>query len=1053
MEHSGFPSDETLAAFIDGRLDDVTRRRVVEHMTTCDECYAVYLAATEMQSATPPAPRRRAMSGTFLAATLTMSIAAVVAVVLFTPIHRYVRPQRNDVDTLVAVERELPYRTLEGRLSGGFAWKPLREVKRSKPADVQRDPDKWKLLDAGLKAREAMRDDPSPENLHALGVSHLLLDNWDEAIAALKSAAEKRPDNADFANDLANAYLARGIYTDRAQDYADANEIVARAWTLKRSPEIAWTRAMTLERLHLPDARTAWYDYLALDPSSPWSEEARNHLHDLAAPSDAIQWNRKQPELERAALDGDRAAIERIAGEFPQQVAAFADASLARWANDGDAKDRDAAVAVGGVMEARGFVPIVPISRDAVRELDRGRRLSRDRHFTDADAALRNARELARRVHSPVAQIATLELAASAFSQNDYDTTSHELDIAEREMSASALVFRARVHFLRGLVYLELGHPHDALKRYEAALELLKQAGDRDRQAKTNAMLAQTCDALGDSERAWQYRIEGLRLASRLGDPGKMQYVLFESTIAAVVQQRKALSDTLSNRMIVIATKQGGGFLEDAHIWRARALRDAGPDALNELRDARAAAAQIPDEDARSRAIANIDLATGEVLTSAAPQQAVVHLSSALQFLDERGNHLLRAEAFDARASAYAKAGHADLASADRESAIEEIEAQRGRIDDQRLRATFVQLARKLYTDAIELAVASREYERAFDLAERSRATTAGVAPAMSVGRLRQILPSDVALVEYTALPRRTVAWIVRREGVTATILPSDGEAISAATERMIAARTDRRSFDVAARDVYTRIVAALRPGLKNVRTVAFVSDPSWTRIPFGALVDPASGRHLFEDLEVVTDASAAHFATAVQQTQTGVSVLHMLVCADPDADNTPRLFAARREGDLIGRTFSGASILSGDAATREEFVARAPSATVIHFGGHAHSDPHNGDYSALLFSRDGKLYAYEIRRLKLPRTRLVVLAACDTGAISDAFLAAGAPAAIATLWDIGDAHGNALMTKMYQRLHDGDSPSHALRTAQLAVLHDPGARPADWAGFELVGL
>jgi tetratricopeptide (TPR) repeat protein len=1064
MEHSGFPSDETLAAFIDGRLDEVTRRRVVEHMTTCDECYAVYLAATEMQAASAAPPvRRRAMSGSFLAATLTMSIAAIVSVAFFTPLGRYVTPQRDPGRELVAAAREQPYRTVEGRLSGGFAWKPMREIVRDKPIDVQKDSEMWTLLAPAMKARDAARRDASPENIHAVGVSHLLIGNWDEAINALKSASEQRPDNADFANDLATAYLARGAFRDHAQDYADANEIVTKAWAMKKSPEIAWTRAMVLEHLHLPDARLAWNDYLNLDPSSPWSKEAREHLHELAAPSDAYLWGRTKPELVRAALDDDVATIERIAGQFPQQVAAAGDELLARWANDHDAKNFAAAAAIGQVMTPRGFGllqaivdgPAVP---EAVRELDRGRQRFLAGDYSGADAALRSARKLALRVHSPVAQAATMELATCAYRQVDYDTTSEHLDVAERELKGaswgpSAVAYRGRLLFLRGLVDFERGRPHDALKRYEAAFELMKQAGHRDWEAAIAALLAQNCDALGNSEDAWQYRIEALRLASRLGNPGRLQYVLVEATIAAVTQQRKALSDTLTNRMLVVATKQDGGFLEDAHIWRARVLSGGGPGALRELRDARVAAEAISDDDARGRAIANIDMAAGDLLAATEPGQAVRHLTDALRFLDARGNRLLRAEVFDSRARAWTNAGRADLAAADREAAIEDIEAQRERIDDSQLRAEFVQVARKLYTEAIDLAVTSGDDGRAFDLAERSRATTAGVAPAMSAERLREILPADVALVEYTALPRRTVAWIVRREGVTATILPSDGEAISAAAERMIAARTDRRWFDVAAGNVYTRIVAALRPRLQDVRTVAFVSDPSWPRIPFAALVDPSSGRHLFEDLEVVTDTSAAHFAAAVQWAARGGRSQRMLVCADPDADNAPRLLAARREGDLIGRTFSGASILSGNAATREEFVARAPYAAVIHFAGHTRGDPRNSDYSALLFSSDGTLYAWEIRKLKLPRTRLVVLAACDTGAISDAFLAAGAPAAIATLWNIGDAHGQTLMTKMYQRLHDGDSPSHALRAAQLAVLHDPGARPADWAGFELVGL
>ncbi|HJW95673.1 MAG TPA: CHAT domain-containing protein [Thermoanaerobaculia bacterium] len=1077
MEHSGFPSDETLAAFIDGRLDDVTRRRVIEHMTTCDECYAVYLAATEMQSvsAAPP-PRRRRMSGTFLAATLTMSIAAVLILVLFTPLGHFFT-----ATPLVAAAGKMPYRTIEGRLSGGFAWKPLREIPRDKPVDVQHDPDKWDLLKAGVDAKDKLREKPTPENLHAVGASHLLLGNFDEAIAALKSASEQRPHNADFANDLAAAYLARGAYKDRQKDFADAFEVVTKAWALKKSPEIAWTRAVTLEHLHLPDARTAWNDYLALDPSSQWSDEAREHLRALAAPPDAYQWNRVRPDVERAAREHDRNTLESIATQFPQQVSALGEELLTRWAArvDGgaqpfrrtprslddardDESDLDAARAIGDVMASRGFGALratiaAPLDRESIVALARGRQLKDDKDFGGADEALRTARERALRVHSPIAQLASLELAASAFSQNDYDTTNEHLDIAEQEFAAaswhsSAAVVRARIHWLRGLALIELGHPHEALKNYEEALALMKQCGHRTAQAKLNALVAQSHDALGDSDDAWQYRVEGLRIASRL-DPTCLQYVLVEATVAAVIQHRPALSETLTNRMIVVAMKQDGGFLGDAHIWRARALRDAGPDALRELRDARVAAEQIPDADARGRAVANIDMATGDVLAAVEPERAIPPLSAALQFLDARGNHLLRAEAFDARARAYERVARRELASRDRESAIEEIEAQRGGIEDLRLRALFVRLARKVYTDAIELAVASRDDVRAFDLAERSRATTAGVAPAMSVERLQQILPAGVALVEYTALPRKTVAWIVRREGVTATILPTDSKAISAATERMVAARTDRRSFDAAAAELYARIVARLRPRLRDVQTVAFVPDPSWTRVPFAALVDPASGHHLFEDMEVVTDASAAHFALALQKSGRASGSQHMLVCADPDADNAPRLLAARREGDLIGRTFSGASILSGSAATREEFVAKAPSATVIHFGGHAENDAHDADSSALLFSGEGKLYAWEIRKLKLARTRLVVLAACDSSAISDAFLAAGAPATIATIWAVGDVHSNALMTKLYQQLHDGDSPSHALRAAQLAVLHDPGARPVDWAGFELAGL
>ena len=50
-----------------------------------------------------------------------------------------------------------------------------------------------------------------------------------------------------------------------------------------------------------------------------------------------------------------------------------------------------------------------------------------------------------------------------------------------------------------------------------------------------------------------------------------------------------------------------------------------------------------------------------------------------------------------------------------------------------------------------------------------------------------------------------------------------------------------------------------------------------------------------------------------------------MLVCADPDAGDAPRLIAARREGDLIGRTFAGVGERRLDVRRQVEAVDLRP--------------------------------------------------------------------------------------------------------------------------------
>jgi len=1068
MEHSGFPSDETLAAFIDGRLDDVTRRRVVEHMTTCDECYAVYLAATEVQKGTGvELPRRRTVRPWHIAATLSLATAALLVVVLYTPMRKYMVPESAGVESLVSATRHLQYRETEGRLSGGFAYKPLQDIKRAGAKEAKRDPEKWELFSVASKVAKAVTSDASPENLHALGVSHLLLGNWDDAVTTLKSASRQRPTNAEMLNDLAVACLARGTYAARPADYVDASDAAKRAWELEKTPEIAWTRAVALEHLHLPDAREAWQDYLALDAKSPWRDEANRHVHDLATPSDAQLWREKEPQLESAALAGDAAEVARIAADFPQQVAAFAEEELlVRWAmNDDDAALRGAEMLANEVA-SRGYgwvkarcaairaaSPVDGI-RKGVLDFDRGRTLLAARKLAEADAAFGEAGAAA-----AIAPLASLQRAVCAFNQNDYDSTNRHLDAAALALPPDSEVLIARISWLRGLTQFETGHPHEALRSYESALGLVHEAGHLDWEAALNSLVAQNYQFLGDADRAWRHRAAALELATRNGRPQRLQYVLMEATIAAVLyERRRGLGDILTRRLMQAADDlKESSAIADAHIWRARYLSNGRADAVNELRSARVAAIAISDSDSRDRAVANLDMAEGELLAGRDPQTAVARLTDALRFLHESGNHLLRAQAFAARARAFEAAKEPVRAAKDREQGIAEVEAQRADISDEQLRTAFLAVAGGLYRDAVDLAVTSGDYVRAFDLAERSRATTAGVAPLMGIERLRQVLPNGVALVEYTALPRRTVAWIVTRAGMTATILPAEGEAISATAVRLVAERNDQRAFDVAADELYGQLIAPLRPQLAGVKTIVFVPDPTWTRFPFGALVDRQSGRRLLDDAEVAMAQSASRLVIALAAAHRPRGPEQMLVCADPEAADVPRLAQARREGDAIGRTFPGAVVMSGSEASRDDFMNKARFATFIHFAGHARNDARNGDYSALLFSSNGaasgELYAWEIRKLALRRTRLVVLAACGTDAISDAFLAAGAPATIATLWDIGDAGGREVMMKMYQRLHDGDPPSHALRAAQLAVLHTPGSRPADWAGFELAGL
>jgi CHAT domain-containing protein len=96
----------------------------------------------------------------------------------------------------------------------------------------------------------------------------------------------------------------------------------------------------------------------------------------------------------------------------------------------------------------------------------------------------------------------------------------------------------------------------------------------------------------------------------------------------------------------------------------------------------------------------------------------------------------------------------------------------------------------------------------------------------------------------------------------------------------------------------------------------------------------------------------------------------------------------------------------------------------------------------------------------------LVVLSGCRTGlgkeirgdgiaGLTRAFMYAGAPRVVASLWNVNDAATAELMKRFYQGMFGSKklSPSAALRAAQLSLQKEPRwSAPYYWAAFVLQG-
>jgi CHAT domain-containing protein len=171
-------------------------------------------------------------------------------------------------------------------------------------------------------------------------------------------------------------------------------------------------------------------------------------------------------------------------------------------------------------------------------------------------------------------------------------------------------------------------------------------------------------------------------------------------------------------------------------------------------------------------------------------------------------------------------------------------------------------------------------------------------------------------------------------------------------------------------------------------------------------------------------------------------------------------------DSTLVGRDAS-------EARFRDALRARKGRLRGVHFACHGLVDPEHPGLCSLAVTPappdDGFLTATEILRTQIPAD-LVVLSACETGrgrifdgegilGLTRAFMYAGSPRVLCSLWKVDDEATGALMTKFYALWNPKDgsnglSPAAALRAAQAFVRsQEKWKHPYFWAAWVLWGL
>jgi CHAT domain-containing protein len=256
--------------------------------------------------------------------------------------------------------------------------------------------------------------------------------------------------------------------------------------------------------------------------------------------------------------------------------------------------------------------------------------------------------------------------------------------------------------------------------------------------------------------------------------------------------------------------------------------------------------------------------------------------------------------------------------------------------------------------------------------------------------------------------------------------------------------------------DLFEPVIPKLKTAL-----VAVVPSGPLNLFPFSALYD--GNHYVGEDFAFFSLPSASSWRFI----QGKVKPLgdNLFAVSQNAAPGFARLRFADSEAKRVAALFGTSALITPDG-TKAAFLKGLRDANLIHVAAHGAEDPEVAYFSRVMLGADqgvdGSLPLHEIFGLELPKANLVVLSACETQVgfvgkaedfvgMSSAFIYAGAPAFMGSLWTVDDESTSALMEVFYKHLEAGSGASRALQEAE----NETRARfphPYYWAPFVPTG-
>ena len=320
--------------------------------------------------------------------------------------------------------------------------------------------------------------------------------------------------------------------------------------------------------------------------------------------------------------------------------------------------------------------------------------------------------------------------------------------------------------------------------------------------------------------------------------------------------------------------------------------------------------------------------------------------------------------------------------------------------------------------------------------------------------------------------------------------------------------KASRATFIRLSHQLYQQFVAPLENQLADKTRLIIIGDGMTNYIPFEALLstpdleDFRTLDFLIKKFEVSYHYSSSLFANARRNKlnlQAGLFAFapvystdkinnasatrylsHSLRAVSEDRRFSP-LPESEKEVKAITKLFKQKSIGNTNLVLRKEATETSLKENLknryqfIHLAGHSFADLNNPKFSGIACfeekdivqnntpKEDGILYSGEIYNIRT-QADLVTLSSCESGygklekteglmGLNRAFIYAGTPNVVFSLWKVYDKVSAELMVDFYKNILEGKDYAQSLRQAKLKLLNkERTASPHYWAPYLLIG-